>query len=71
MNTATLPTECPDCGEPREDRTCSDCGAQAAVIDCGHYEQPAEIAASQYMPYEYVCERCEKAHGEAKRNSYN
>lgn len=62
--TTWLPETCPDCGEAREYRTCADCGTTAWVIDCGHYAQPAEIAASAHAGGEDVCEDCEATRGE-------
>ena len=60
-STETLPEICTlgDCGTRREHRTCADCGTEADVIDCGHYQQPAEIAASAYSPHDHVCGDCE------------
>ena len=57
----TTTERCPHCDVARETRTCADCGATADVIDCGHYEQPAEIAASAYTPHDHVCAECETA----------
>jgi hypothetical protein len=54
-------TKCPSCGCLAEHRTCSPCGAQAWVIDCGHYGQPAEISANDQEPYEYICDKCYEA----------
>lgn len=53
-------TECEDCGKASEHRTCADCDHEADVIDCGHYSQPVEIAASVYGG-DPVCDECEAA----------
>ena len=52
---ATL-TSCQSCGQPAELRTCSKCSVTAVVIDCGHFEQPAMIAAGVTGPP--VCGSC-------------
>jgi len=70
----TLPTACPDCDRHREHLACADCGHEADVIDCGHYQQPAEIAGSAIsvqtrgmMMGEPVCEDCETRREELRR----
>lgn len=54
----TETTSCPTCHVNAETRTCTDCGKTAVVIDCGHYAQPCEIAASK-RDGAPVCEACE------------
>jgi hypothetical protein len=47
---------CNVCGVGAESRICAECGYTAVVIDCGHYTQPAEVAADAYgRP---VCSTC-------------
>ena len=48
---------CKDCGQTAETRQCEECGKTAIVIDCGHYRQPAEIAASD-IDGRAVCDDC-------------
>ena len=59
MDTTDGEDVCTVCDVDAEERECADCGAVARVIDCGHYAQPAEIAASAYGVHDYVCEDCE------------
>lgn len=46
-DTMTTITHCSICDVDAETRTCHICGRTATVIDCGHYQQPAEIAADE------------------------
>lgn len=38
---------CPACATQAAQRTCSQCGISAWVIDCGHYAQPRPLAAGK------------------------
>lgn len=40
---------CLQCEQRAQDRECEDCGAKALVIDCGHHQQPAKIAAARML----------------------
>jgi len=53
-----LPRACVECDQPCRYLTCVDCGEGAYVIDCGHYQQPAHIAASAHGG-DAVCAGCE------------
>jgi hypothetical protein len=48
---------CPECGQKKELRKCDGCYASAWVVDCGHSQQPCEIAASENGSH-YFCEKC-------------
>lgn len=54
-------TACDLCPCEAEHRACADCGAEAVVVDCGHYDQPRPIAASAHAGGDAVCEACEAA----------
>ena len=47
---------CEDCGMEPVWMTCVDCGADGAVTDCGHQEQPRPIAADECG--KVVCDEC-------------
>lgn len=64
-----LPAFCPDCRQPRDPRTCEDCGTERFVMDCGHYAQPTAIAASQYGLHEHVC-KAREGHREARNSGH-
>jgi len=55
---AFLPGYCAACNAKRVTRTCAGCGLIAELIDCGHYEQPAIIAASA-IDGRAICAGCE------------
>jgi len=52
---------CPHCGEAAKLRRCYVCGAEAWLVDCGHYPQPRPIAAGRAdgsdLEHDY-CEYC-------------
>jgi hypothetical protein len=60
-----LPDACPACGCRQDERTCTDCGATAIVIDCGHFTQPAQIAGEE-MTGEPVCTDCQEVRRAAR-----
>lgn len=64
----THDTDCPDCHIRAESRTCEDCGRTLTITDCGHYQQPRPIAASQYQGHGYACAACEQARATAVRD---
>ncbi len=55
-----LPSRCPLCACPREERECADCGAKSGVIDCEHYVQPVAIAPSHFGDRAPTCDACEQ-----------
>lgn len=63
---------CEDCGVQAETRECDDCGHTAAVIDCGHYPQPAEISGSAYdgRPVCHDCARLEDFEDALKESAW-
>jgi hypothetical protein len=56
--------ECSPCWTARQARTCSVCGREADLIDCGHYDQPWPITAGwgngNDLGHDY-CEDCSDA----------